>query len=563
MHAKMTPNTPKIRRLVATTTLQLLALFMLQTAAIISYTSLSTLAFVPPSPYTIIAGSRTRSHGENRLLTRVFGRKGKYRQQYANANHSNNQTAWNDNESSVATIDRRDNHENDDMNMQNVGARSSKLNHIDGANGEDNVLQPRSRLSEFDETSRERTRSKSNGERSPAAPPKLKDEIPEKQSTTFINTTDYDSLYEECNINDEGMANDATVDELFTSLLFKVGLYSPQSVIAPSLNETATSPLSSSNESSQLKQESIPILRHAYEFAKSAHEGQCRKSGEPYITHPLGVAHIIADMKLDLPSLLTALLHDTVEDTSVTLEDIANTFGEEIAQLVDGVTKVGKIPLSTWTYEEQQSENYRKLILSMSRDIRVLLVKLADRCHNMRTLQYMPTDKQRRIAKETIQIYSPLAHRLGIHWLKTELEDNCFKYLEPSKYQLLEKKVKGSELERQRYEEMVVDMLITQMKEAGLGGCSTASGTNSTLIVSGRTKGLYSIYSKMKRQDIEFDDVHDVIGFRIIVDDVASCYQALGIIHSHFKPVPGKIKDYIAVSREMFNCVVIILAYGH
>lgn len=246
-----------------------------------------------------------------------------------------------------------------------------------------------------------------------------------------------------------------------------------------------------------------PILQQAYHYARSAHQGQCRKSGEPYIIHPLGVAHIIADMKLDLPSLLTALLHDTVEDTSVTLEDIATTFGEEIAQLVDGVTKVGKIPLTiSLSYEERQSENYRKLILSMSRDIRVLLVKLADRAHNMRTLQYMPPEKQRRIAKETMEMYAPLAHRLGIYWLKTELEDNCFKYLFPEQHQILDEKVKGSEAERKQYEETVVDMLVKQMRDAGLG---TARG--STLLVTGRTKGLYSIYTKMRKNYIDFDDV--------------------------------------------------------
>ena len=224
--------------------------------------------------------------------------------------------------------------------------------------------------------------------------------------------------------------------------------------------------------------------------------------------------------------------------------------------MVDGVTKVGKIPLTatTWTsssssssYQEQQSENYRKLILSTSKDIRVLLVKLADRAHNMRTLEYniMPLEKQIRISAETMEIYAPLAHRLGIYWLKTEMEDNCFKYLHPAEYKTLEGQVRGSEVERKQYENVVVNMLVKQMKDAGLG-----ENNNSTLSISGRTKGLYSIHTKMKKQDIEFDDVHDILAFRIIVDDVASSYQALGIIHSHYKPVPGKIKDYIALPKQ-------------
>ena len=360
------------------------------------------------------------------------------------------------------------------------------------------------------------------------------------------DVTDYDSLYCECDEEKAAAMMNDTVDELFTSLLHKVGLYHPEAVIVPSLKITTN--ISSATNNATATQ--IPILRRAYQYAHAAHHGQCRKSGESYITHPLGVVHIIADMKLDLPSLLTALLHDTVEDAEVTLDDIENLFSEEIKMLVDGVTKVGKVHLATKTtsYEEQQSENYRKLILSMSKDIRVLLVKLVDWAHNMSTLQYMHPEKQRRIAKETLEIYAPLAHRLGIHWLKTELEDNSFKYLLPKKYERLDELVKGSEVERKRYEEDVVDMLVTQMKEAGVGISSVSSKNGTTLSVTGRTKGLYYIHTKMRRNDLDFDDIHDVIAFRIIVDDVASCYQALGVVHSHYKPVPGKIKDYIAVS---------------
>jgi len=296
-------------------------------------------------------------------------------------------------------------------------------------------------------------------------------------STTPAATLNSDAFYFECDANAI-----TTEDELFTSLLEKIEAYSPNNNL------------------------SIPILQQAYQFAKIAHKDQCRLSGEPYIIHPLKVAHIIADMKLDLPSLLCAILHDTVEDTLVTLEDISSTFGQEISILVDGVTKVGQIPI-TWSVEQKQSENYRKLILSMSRDIRVLLVKLADRTHNMRTLEYMSNEKQIRISRETLDIYVPLAHRLGIYWLKTELEDNCFKYLYSDKYQELYGKVESSELERKQYEDMIVELLIRQMTEAGMN--------NSTLQVTGRTKGLYSIYTKMKKQDLEFNDVHDVLAFRI------------------------------------------------
>ena len=370
-------------------------------------------------------------------------------------------------------------------------------------------------------------------------------------SQTNYNNTNFDSIYCECedNASATGTVEDSDdgVDDLFNSLLYKVASYNPQAAIIPS-NDTNSSTATGAP---------IPILRQAYQYARSAHEGQCRKSGEPYITHPLGVAHIIADLKLDVPSLLVALLHDTVEDTSVTLGNITTIFGSEVANIVDGVTKVGQIPLN-WSDEEKQSENYRKLILSMSRDIRVLLVKLADRAHNMRTLQFMPSEKQRRIARETLQIYVPLAHRLGINWLKTELEDNCFKYLHPAEYEILDSLVKGSEQERGRYEEEVVDMLTNQMQDAGVVGGSVQ---NDTLQITGRTKGLNSIFSKMMKKNIQFDDVHDVMAFRIIVDDVASCYQALGVVHSHFKPVPGKIKDYIAVSSVVFMRYLVSFAH--
>eukprot|EP00970_Alexandrium_tamarense_P010285 scaffold2066_cov172-Alexandrium_tamarense.AAC.2 len=364
------------------------------------------------------------------------------------------------------------------------------------------------------------------------------------QETNSTMNSDDDSLRCACDDDDadeDAMnSSDATVEELFASLVAKVESYNPEAVTATSLSgeEENTSDRNNSNDTAQ-----TTLLQRAYQYAKSAHQGQCRKSGEPYITHPLGVAHIIADLKLDLSSLLTALLHDTVEDTSVTLEDISARFGEEISQLVDGVTKVGKVRFTS--YEEQQSENYRKLILAMSRDIRVVLVKLADRMHNIRTLQYMPPEKQVRIARETMEIYAPLSHRLGIHWLKTELEDDCFKYLYPEQFAKLDEQVKGRTLEKKEYEDEVVTVLEGQMREAELG-----IGEAKNLLVTGRTKGLFSIYSKMKRQNIELGDVYDKVAFRIIVDDVADCYQALGVIHSHWKPAgTGKIKDYIALPK--------------
>eukprot|EP00804_Cyclotella_cryptica_P004485 CCRYP_017645-RA/>CCRYP_017645-RA protein AED:0.05 eAED:0.05 QI:344/1/1/1/0.25/0.2/5/1862/986 len=342
--------------------------------------------------------------------------------------------------------------------------------------------------------------------------------------------------------------HDDLVKHLFVSLVDKVKSYNPEAVEGIDLsqldNHDDDNSLSSHIENAVINRNVSPgsLLLKAYRFAKSAHEGQCRKSGEPYITHPINVAHIIADLKLDTPSLLTALLHDTVEDTPVTLQNINDAFSPEISHLVDGVTKVGKLPFTS--HEEQQSENYRKMILAMSQDIRVVLVKLADRTHNMRTLQYMPPEKQRRIARETMEIYAPLAHRLGIHWLKTELEDECFKYLYPEQYEMLDSQVREKAAERKEYESEVVEVLERQMKEAGLGS------HGKTLLVSGRTKGLYSIYSKMKRQHIQLEDVYDKIGFRIVVDDVASCYQALGVIHSHWKPAgTGKIKDYIALPK--------------
>ena len=365
---------------------------------------------------------------------------------------------------------------------------------------------------------------------------------------------EYTHEHDVCILDDDDQNNDddEMIEELFTSLLRKVGQYNPEAVVtssssvansSSSSNQTIISQQKQRQQEGEGKEKPVSILRQAFNLAKSAHANQCRKSGELYITHPLGVAHILADKGIvDMTSLLTALLHDTVEDTDVTLHQIVELFGEEVGECVDGVTKIGKVKFMS--YEEQQSENYRKLILAMSKDIRVILVKLADRLHNMRTLQYMPKEKQHRIARETMEIYAPLAHRLGIYKVKTELEDLCFRYLRPKKFMALESQINDAQVELSQYEEEVVIMLERLMKDSGVG-----VAPNSSLLVKGRTKGLWSIYNKMKRQGIDLEDIHDVIGFRIIVDDVSSCYQALGVVHEHFKPVPGRIKDLIALPK--------------
>lgn len=280
----------------------------------------------------------------------------------------------------------------------------------------------------------------------------------------------------------------------------------------------------------------LGIVRNAFEFAAEAHSGQMRKSGEPYITHPVGVADIVASLKLDELSLCAALLHDTVEDTDVTLEDIETRFGSEVAALVDGVTKLGKVHFST--KKELQAESFRKMLVAMSKDIRVLLVKLADRTHNMRTLKHMPPVKQRPIAQETLEIYAPLANRLGVSWLKTELEDFSFRYLYPEEYYDLVRNVDAKQGHRQEYTNRVIQTLEKKMRDNGLE-CE----------VTGRPKHLYSIWRKMKTQKIEYDQVFDAIAFRIIVDSVTQCYEALGVIHTHWKPIPGRFKDYIALSK--------------
>jgi GTP pyrophosphokinase len=280
----------------------------------------------------------------------------------------------------------------------------------------------------------------------------------------------------------------------------------------------------------------MDLIEKAYVFSAKIHQGQVRLSGEPYLIHPLEVAGILADLKLDVATIATGLLHDTVEDTYTTLEEIDRLFGKEITSLVDGLTKISKITFGT--HEERQAENFRKMLIAMSKDIRVLLIKLADRLHNMQTLQYHSKEKQKKIAKETLDIYAPLANRLGIGWIKAELEDLSFRFLEPGIYNGLAKKVAKKNEDRNAYINEVNSIISRRLAEYNLKDR-----------IEGRSKHLYSIYQKMKRQNIDFDQVFDLIAFRIILDNVRECYEVLGIIHSIWKPVSGRFKDYIAMPR--------------
>ena len=282
----------------------------------------------------------------------------------------------------------------------------------------------------------------------------------------------------------------------------------------------------------------LDLVKKAYVYSAKVHTGQLRKSGEPYLVHPLEVAGILAELKLDESSVVTGLLHDTIEDTLATKEEISGLFGGEIADLVDGVTKLSRYTAAN-TQEEKQAENFRKMVVAMAKDIRVLLVKLADRTHNMRTLDAMKPESQERIARETLDIYAPLANRLGIQWIKSELEDLSFKYLRPQDWADLSGKVSVVSREKERFVQEVVDIIRGKFAESGLEGAD----------VSGRVKHVYSIWRKMRELDVEFDQIQDVVGFRVIVASVAECYEALGVIHSLWKPVPGRFKDYIAIPK--------------
>jgi GTP diphosphokinase / guanosine-3',5'-bis(diphosphate) 3'-diphosphatase len=280
----------------------------------------------------------------------------------------------------------------------------------------------------------------------------------------------------------------------------------------------------------------VAMITQAYEFSADVHRGQKRLSGEPYLTHPLEVAGIIAELKLDVPSVATGLLHDTVEDTLTTVKQVEEIFGPEVASLVDGVTKISQINFTTRA--EKQAENFRKMILAMARDIRVILVKLADRSHNMRTLGHLPPEKQLEVAQETLDIYAPLAHRLGIYWLKTELEDNALRYVHPEVYYQLKRWVAKKKEERERYIKEVISVLSKKLQEADIEA-----------EVTGRPKHFYSIYQKMQQQNLLYDQIYDLVAFRVLVDSVRECYEALGIAHANWKPVPGRFKDYIALPK--------------
>lgn len=278
-------------------------------------------------------------------------------------------------------------------------------------------------------------------------------------------------------------------------------------------------------------------IGEAVEFAKKYHEGQIRSSGEPYYTHPVEVALLLAEMKLDDASIITAVLHDTVEDTDATPEMIAKKFGKEVASLVDGVTKLTRI--ESKTAEGKQAENFRKLVLAMSEDIRVLLVKLADRLHNMRTLHHVTKmEKRRRIARETTEIYAPLAERIGIHQIKEELEDLAFSYLHTEARDSITKRLSFLRSEGTDLVKKIIDTLSKQVKETGIPAD-----------VSGREKTRFSIWKKMQRKNVAFEQLSDIMAFRIIVETIEQCYHALGIIHSHYPTVPGRFKDYISTPK--------------
>ncbi len=283
-------------------------------------------------------------------------------------------------------------------------------------------------------------------------------------------------------------------------------------------------------------QADVEMLQKAYIFSAQAHKGQVRLSGEPYLIHPLEVAYTLTKMNLDIPSIISGLLHDTIEDSYISKEEIEGYFGKEIAELVDGVTKISKIALKP--SEDSRVENFRKMILAMSKDIRVILIKLADRYHNMLTLNFLTPDKQVEIARETLEIYAPLAHRLGIEWLKGELEDIAFKYLNPIEYRKITEKLAKTKKERESYINEVKELIKNKFEQFHL-----------KMEVSGRAKRIYSIYKKMVQEELNIDDIYDLIAFRVIVDSVKDCYLALGIIHASFKPIPGKFTDFIALPK--------------
>jgi len=283
----------------------------------------------------------------------------------------------------------------------------------------------------------------------------------------------------------------------------------------------------------------LELVRKAYEFSQRNHAGQARASGEPYLVHPLGVAQVLAEMKMDAVAIAAGLLHDSVEDTSVTIVDIRKEFGEQVAHIVEGVTKISQIDFAT--REEQQAENLRKMMLAMVDDIRVVLIKLADRLHNMRTLEHLPPDRQQKIAKETLEIYGPIAHRLGMGKIRGELEDLGFRYLDPLTHQQIHDAVEARRKQGEQFLAKVEQTLRDKLKEAGI-----------TAEVESRIKRLFSIHKKLVRQKISVDQVYDLYAMRVITKSLQDCYAVLGIVHNVWRPVPGRIKDFIAMPRPNF-----------
>jgi len=283
--------------------------------------------------------------------------------------------------------------------------------------------------------------------------------------------------------------------------------------------------------------EQVAIVNKAYVYSAKVHKGQVRLSGEPYLVHPISVAKILSDMNMDIPTIVTGLLHDVVEDTHATIEEIEKIFGKEVATLVDGVTKISR--LSFKSTQDKVAENFRKLIVASTNDIRVIIVKLSDRLHNMKTLGFMPPEKQIRIAQETLDIYAPLANRLGISWLKMELEDLSLKYLKPSVYSEIKSKIEEIQSEKNKYISEVIKIIRRNLQFHKIDG-----------EISGRLKHIYSIYKKMFKRSIDINEIYDILAFRIIVKSVPECYQVLGIIHSLWKPVPGRFKDFIAIPKS-------------